>query len=334
MNSTILEAYLKNTGMTAGPWTGQRARPLKVVLGLLLLAAAAWPWVGGQFVLHLAALACINIIIVNGLSIIERSGQLSFGHSAPVAMGAYGSVLLSSLFGLGSVSATALALIACALVSGAIGWVILRLRGVYFVLVTFAFAELVRLVLLDAAPVTGGANGIANIDPLVIAGFAFDTRERFYGLALVLAAGSVGLMLWLFRRPLGHAIVAVAANPALAESTGLNVSRLQLVAYILGCTLASLGGALTARYIGFISPESFNTGTSVAFITMLVIGGRKSLFGPMVGALVLTPLPELFRGAVQTQQIFYGAALILILRFLPGGIAGLFKVLSRKGGAA
>lgn len=334
MNTTIFKARPTNSGATSKPPTGLSARPLKVIAGLMLLAAAAWPWVGGQFVLHLAALACINIIIVNGLSIIERSGQLSFGHSAPVAMGAYGSVLLSSLFGMGSIPATALALLGCALVSGAIGWVILRLRGVYFVLVTFAFAELVRLVLLDAAPVTGGANGIANIDPLVIAGFAFDTRERFYGLALFLAAGSVGLMVCLFNRPLGHAVVAVAANPALAESTGLNVGRLQLVAYVLGCALASLGGALTARYIGFISPESFNTGTSVAFITMLVIGGRKSLFGPMVGALVLTPLPELFRGAVQTQQIFYGAALILILRFLPGGIAGLFRLPGRKGGAA
>ncbi|QHI97465.1 branched-chain amino acid ABC transporter permease [Xylophilus rhododendri] len=323
MNTSTLKA----AAMPATP----RTLPLKIVLGLALAALALWPWSAGQFVLHLAALACINIVIVNGLSIIERSGQLSFGHSAPVAMGAYGAVLLSAQLGLGSLSSLALALVACAVVSGAIGWVILRLRGVYFVLVTFAFAELVRLVLLDAAPVTGGANGIANIAPLEIAGFAFDTRERFYGLALATAAASVALMVWLFRRPLGQAIVAVAANPALAESTGLNVSRLQLVAYVLGCTLAALGGALTARYIGFISPESFNTGTSVAFITMLVIGGRRSLFGPMLGALVLTPLPELFRGAVQTQQIFYGAALILILRFLPGGIAGLLRLTGRGG---
>lgn len=321
-----------NSAMSARSLTLPRTRALRIVLGVAVLAAAAWPWSAGQFILHLAVLACINIVIVNGLSIIDRSGQLSFGHSAPVAMGAYGSVLLSSSAGLGSISAMGLTLLAGALISGAIGWVILRLRGVYFVLVTFAFAELVRLVLLDAVSVTGGANGIANIAPLTIAGFAFDTRARFYGLALLMAAASVGLMVWLFRRPLGHAIVAVAANPALAESTGLNVTRLQLVAYVLGCALAALGGALTARYIGFISPESFNTGTSVAFITMLVIGGRKSLFGPMLGALVLTPLPELFRGAVQTQQIFYGAALILILRFLPGGIAGVLKLVTHKGG--
>jgi len=95
--------------------------------------------------------------------------------------------------------------------------------------------------------------------------------------------------------------------------------------------LAGLGGVLIARYIGFISPESFNTSASVAFITMLVIGGRKSLYGPVLGALVLTPLPELFRGAVQTQHMFYGAALILILRFLPGGIASVLKFKRQPG---
>ncbi|MDM0018836.1 branched-chain amino acid ABC transporter permease [Variovorax saccharolyticus] len=308
-----------------------RGRQLAIAGAIAAAVAAAWPWTAGQFVLHLAILACINIVIVNGLSLIDRCGQLSFGHSAPVALGAYGSVLFSTLFGLGTIAAAALSLVAGALLAGALGWVILRLRGVYFVLVTFAFAELVRLVLLDAASVTGGANGIAGIPPLSIGGFAFDSRERFYALALALAVASVGFMVWFFARPLGRAMTAVAANPALAESTGLNVQRLQVVAYIGGSMLAALGGVLTARYVGFISPESFGTSASVAFITMLVIGGRKSLFGPMLGALVLTPLPELFRGAVQTQHIFYGAALILILRFLPGGIAGLLSLRAARG---
>jgi branched-chain amino acid transport system permease protein len=290
------------------------------------LALAAWPWTAGQFVMHLAIMACINIVIVNGLSLIDRSGQLSFGHSAPVALGAYGSVLLANASNWGFILPAAIALLGVAIIAALLGWVILRLRGVYFVLVTFAFAELVRLMLLDFADVTGGANGIAAIPPLTIAGFAFDTRERFYALALVVAIASVGFMVWLFRRPLGQAMNAVAANAPLAEATGLHVLRIQIVAYAGGSVLAGLGGVLTARYIGFISPESFNTASSVAFITMLVIGGRNSLYGPVLGALVLTPLPELFRGAVQTQHMIYGAALILILRFLPGGIASVLRL--------
>lgn len=311
-----------------------RRTPWLVVGGIAAVALVAWPWTAGQFVLHLAILSCINVVIVNGLSLIDRSGQLSFGHSAPVALGAYGSVMLASTAGMGVVWSAGLALLMVALVAVLLGWVILRLKGVYFVLVTFAFAELVRLALLDAVSVTGGANGIAAIPPLQIGDWVFDTRERFYGLALALALASVVLLVWLFKRPLGQAMDAVAANPALAESTGLNVLRIQIVAYAAGSVLAGLGGVLIARYIGFISPESFNTSASVAFITMLVIGGRKSLYGPVLGALVLTPLPELFRGAVQTQHMFYGAALILILRFLPGGIASVLKFKRQSGSLA
>lgn len=309
-----------------------RRRPLVALGALAAVALAAWPWTAGQFVLHLAILACINIVIVCGLSLIDRSGQLSFGHSAPVALGAYGSVMLASLAGLGVLTSAALSLVGVAVIAALLGWVILRLRGVYFVLVTFAFAELVRLVLLDAVAFTGGASGIAAIPPLQIGSFVFDTREGFYALALTLAIAAAALMAWLFQRPLGQAMNAVAANPALAESTGLNVLRIQIVAYAIGSMLAGLGGVLTARYIGFISPESFNTGASVAFITMLVIGGRKSLYGPVLGVLVLTPLPELFRGAVQTQHMFYGAALILILRFLPGGLASILPSKAKTGG--
>jgi branched-chain amino acid transport system permease protein len=299
------------------------------LLGLIAL----WPWFTGPFVLHLAVLTCLNILIVNGLAIVGRSGQLSFGHAAFVAIGAYVSVLLSSALNWNIFLSGLAGMILAALFAAVLGWVILRLKGVYFVLVTFSFGELMRLALLDWSELTGGANGIANIKPAEILGFVFDTRARFYGLALVTALLSIWLMKKLFASPLGQSIDAVADNPALAESTGLSVHRIQLVAFVIGCAMAALGGVLQARYIGFISPESFNPGLSVAFIIMLVIGGRKSVWGPLVGALVLTPLPELFRGAVQTQHIFYGAALILILRFMPGGLISLSERLKRKTGA-
>ena len=298
----------------------------------LLVLIALWPWFSGPFVLHLAVLTCLNILIVNGLAIVGRSGQLSFGHAAFVAVGAYVSVLLSSALGWNIFLSGLAGMVIAALFAAMLGWVILRLKGVYFVLVTFSFGELMRLALLDWSELTGGANGIANIKPADIFGFVFDTRARFYGLALIVAIASIWVMKKLFSSPLGQSIDAVADNPALAESTGLSVHRIQLVAFVMGCAMAALGGVLQARYIGFISPESFNPGLSVAFIIMLVIGGRKSVWGPLVGALVLTPLPELFRGAVQTQHIFYGAALILILRFMPGGLISLSERFKRHKG--
>ncbi|KOF55370.1 ABC transporter permease [Achromobacter sp. DMS1] len=302
---------------------GGRVGPLGMA-GLVLLAAlAALPWFSGAFVQHLAVLVCLNAVMVSGLALVARCGQLSLGHAAFVAIGAYASVLAARHWGLSFLPAMLLGALASALVALLLGWAILRLRGVYFVLVTFAFGELLRLALLDGAALTGGANGIAGIGAAQVFGFAFDTRERFYGLALAAALLSLWMLHALFRRPLGHAMDALADNPALAESTGLNVQRIQLLAFVAGCALAAAAGALQSRYIGYVSPESFNTSVSIGFIIMLVIGGRRSVWGPLVGAMVLTPLPELFRGAVQTQHIFYGAALIVILRFLPDGLASL-----------
>lgn len=310
------------------------ARPaLSRIWVLAALAIAVMPWFASPFVLHLAVLTCLNIVIVNGLALISRSGQLSLGHAAFVGIGAYGSVLVGSALEWPFLASALVGALLSALVATALGWVILRLRGVYFVLVTFAFGELLRLALLDFAGLTGGANGIAGIPAADIAGLVFDTRGKMYALALGVAVLSILGLRRLFNRPLGHAIDAVADNPALAESTGLSVHRIQLLAFAAGCAIAAVGGALQARYIGYVSPESFNTSMSIAFIIMLVIGGRRSVWGPLVGAVVLTPLPELFRGAVQTQHIFYGAALILILRFLPDGlasIAGLWRRVSPR----
>lgn len=289
-----------------------------VVLALVVVA----PWFSGSFLQHLAILACLNVIAVAGLALISRSGQLSFGHAAFVAIGAYVSVLCEPRLGMWL--SGLLGIVAAGAVAGLLGSVILRLRGVYFVLVTFAFGELTRLALLDWSGITGGANGITNIAPISLFGVVLDSRPKFYAVAVAVALLTIFGLRRLFRKPLGHAIDSVADNPALAESTGLGVFRIQLLAFVAGCALAALSGVLQARYIGYISPESFNTGVTTGLIIMLVIGGRASVWGPFVGALVLTPLPEFFRGAVQTQYVLYGVALILIMRFLPGGLASLW----------
>lgn len=276
-----------------------------------------------DFHIHLLVLVGLNVVIVSGLALLSRTGQLSLGHGAFVGIAAYGAVLANMKAGWPFWLSALCGIAIAALVALVLGWVILRLRGVYFVLVTFAFAELVRLALLDWAGITGGANGIAGIPPASLFGFAFDTKPRFLVLATVAAAASVCFLWRIARTPTGHAYDAVAENPALAEASGLDVHRLQLQAFVIGCGLAGLGGVLMAHYVGFVSPESFNTALSINVIVMLVIGGRQSVWGPLIGAAILTPLPELLRGAVQTQHIFYGAALILILHFLPGGLASL-----------
>ncbi len=302
------------------------ARELGVGAALLALIAAPWVW-GQDFYFHLAIMVCINIVIVSGLSILLRGGQVSLCHGAFAALGAYASALLVMELKLPFAFGAAAAMLLAAAVAMLLGSIILRLKGVYFVLITFAFGELVRLGLLEWESLTHGANGLTGVPPASVLGYVFDTKSSFYGLAVVMAV-LVVMWLWrLFTAPAGHTVDAVGENPALAEASGLSVQKTHLFAFVVASALAGLGGALTVHYVGYVSPESFTFNASVAAIIMLVVGGRGYILGPVVGALVMTPLPELFRGAVESQNIFYGCAVILMLRFLPDGLA---SVLNRR----
>jgi branched-chain amino acid transport system permease protein len=311
--------------------TGTLKTALPLIVGAIALIAPLLST--STFYVHLAVLICLNIVIVNGLSILNRTGQLSFCHAAFMGLGAFTSVLATTRLGMPFLVSVALGTMAAALGAFLLGSVILRLRGVYFVLITFAFGELFRLALLEGATLTGGANGISGIPPAAILDFAFDSKKSFYCLAAVLAVASVAFVVLLFKTPKGHSLNAVGDNPQLAEASGLSVQKTQLFAFTLGSAMAGIGGAFLASYVGYVSPESFATHVSIAAIIMLVVGGRNSVYGPVIGALVMTSLPELFRGAVQTQNIFYGVTLIVILRFLPEGLASLSAVIKTRGAA-
>ncbi|QIL80602.1 branched-chain amino acid ABC transporter permease [Diaphorobacter sp. HDW4A] len=300
--------------------------------GLLVLFALPLLLAGNPFYIHLAVLICLNIIFVNGLALINRTGQLSFCHAAFMGMGAFVAVICTTRFHTPFFISVIAGVIASMLIAFLLGAVILRLQGVYFVLVTFCFGELTRLVLLEGGDLTGGANGIANIPPASLFGFTFDSKLSFYCLAAVCAFLSVVLLIALFKTPKGNSLDAVGDNPDLAEASGISIQGSQMFAFVLGSAFAGFAGALLAHYLGFVSPESFNQHISVAAIIMLVIGGRGSVLGPILGALIMTPLPELFRSAIETQNIMYGITLILVLKFLPMGLVGIGAKRFGKGG--
>lgn len=299
---------------------------------LLVLFASPLLLAGNPFHIHLAVLICINIIFVNGLALINRTGQLSFCHAAFMGMGAFTAVICTVRFQTPFLISATAGVAVSMLVAYLLGAVILRLQGVYFVLVTFCFGELFRLVLLEGGDITGGANGIANIPPARLFGFAFDSKLSFYFLAATCAFLSIVLLIALFKTPKGNSLDAVGDNPDLAEASGISIEGSQMFAFVLGSAIAGFAGALLAHYLGFISPESFNMHISVAAIIMLVIGGRGSMLGPILGALIMTPLPELFRSAIETQNIMYGITLILVLKFVPMGLVSIGARLRSKGG--
>ena len=315
--------------------TSVMSPPKRVGLGSLgfalcvaLLALVPW-FTGSVFHFHIAIMVCLGAMAAAGLATIAWVGQLSLAHGAFVGIGAYTCVLLVTRLDMPFL----VGLPAAAVFSGAVAYIIgtplLRLRGVYFVLITFALNELFRLVMLEFPSVSGGSSGIAGIPKISLFGWELRDQSQVYVFTLLMLAAVMAL-LWTIRRgPLGRWFSAVEENMALAESSGIPTARTQNMAFVIGSGIAGFTGAIMAHYIGFISPVTFAFQLSVSYVIILVVGGRLALAGPLVGALFLVPLPEFLRSAQEYQHIIYGVVLIIVLRFLPAGLTALPGKLSQ-----
>jgi branched-chain amino acid transport system permease protein len=314
-----------------------KINPLRLgMMALAVLAAVLLPWLApNQFYIHLGTIGCFNLILVLGLAIISRAGQLSMGHAGFALVGGYVSALLSMRAGWPPL----LGVLAAGCVAGAIaallGWIILRLRGVYFVLVAFSFGQIAVLLALDLSDITGGANGLVGVPPLSVFGHALTAKPDFYPFALACALATVAFVWVLYRSPFGDMMAATAENQRLTESSGVDTHLTQVIAFTIGSGIAGVAGALSVHYFQFISPDSFTFWESVSYLTMLVVGGRAGVLGPVIGVVVLTPLPEMLRATQGLQHIIYGAVLVLCLLFVPDGLASLSRRLNlRSSGVA
>jgi len=293
--------------------------------------AALVPWItGSTFHFHIGIMICLGAMATAGLATIAWVGQLSLAHGAFVGLGAYTSVLLVTRLDMPFLVGLPMAALVSGAVALAIGAPLLRLRGVYFVLVTFALNELFRLVMLEFPGVSGGSSGIAAIPKISLFGLELQAQSQVYVFALAMLLLVMLLLATIRRSPLGRRFEAVEENLALAEASGIPTARTQGIAFVIGSAIAGFTGAIMAHYIGFISPETFAFQLSVSYVILLVAGGRLLLAGPLVGAVFLVPLPEFLRGAQEYQHIIYGVVLIVVLRFLPDGLTALPRRLTRN----
>lgn len=304
-------------------------------MAVLLAVALILPQLtANQFYIHLANLMLLNSIFAVSLGLIASVGQISLGHAAFVAAGAYVSAISALSFKLPPILGIALAGLVTGLAAVLLGKILLRLRGVYFVLVTFLAGQVFTLIVLNWDSVTHGANGLVGIPAISILGFPLSTRLRFYYFALMAFIIVLTFVWALMRSQYGRAFRSIAENVRLAESSGIDVSHYQIVAFALGSGIAGAAGATMVHYIRFLSPDSFTFNDSIAYITMLVVGGRQTMIGGVLGALFLTPLPELLRGFVGAQHIIYGAILLAVLLFLPNGLVSIGRSLFRGAAGA
>ncbi len=292
--------------------------------GLLATAALLAPfWLQNPYYLHVAIMAGIFAVLAMSLNLLlGYTGQLSLGHAAFFGIGAYTSALLT----LQREWSFWLALPAAVALAGVAGWAIgrlaLKLRGAYFVLVTISFAGVVSLVSVNWMELTNGPLGLPGIPVPTLGPWSLRGKTAYYYLVLAGAALSWLVCRRLVHSRIGRAFVALRENEPLAESVGVDGTRYLVIAAVVSAGMAGMAGSLYAHYTKFVSPEVFLFTYTVTMVIMVIAGGKGTLAGPVVGAVLFTALPEALREATswQWQMLAYGVILLLLVFFLPSGI--------------
>jgi branched-chain amino acid transport system permease protein len=291
---------------------------------LLTAALVAYATITGGYLMTVTAFALIYAVFVTGLSIfMGYAGQASFGQNAFAAIGGYTSAVLTTAYGVAPVPSLGLGVAGAVVCAALIGYPAMRLKGHYLAMATLAIGLIVHEIAVQWESVTSGYMGITGIPPLGIGSYeAADDHEQLALLSVVavLCMGSA----WLIRHSrFGRALVAISGSEDAARALGIDVARYKLAAFVLAAVYAALAGSLFVHTIGFVSPEVFGLNMVVLGFTMLYIGGNGTVTGPLVGAVVVNLLPETIRGFKDYQDLIYGAALILILIYAPGGLSRL-----------
>jgi branched-chain amino acid transport system permease protein len=310
------------------------------ILGFLIGAVLVSLFVTSNVVLNFLVFTLILAIAAQGWNLLGGyGGQYSFGHAAFFGMGAYVSAILQQRFGVNAYPAVAFGIAAAALLGYAIGAMVFRagLRGSYFALVTLAFAEVLRI-LANATEITGGAAGLLISLNLGAGNLQFANRSGFLILGAVLLAIAMLITLALEKSRLGAQLVAVRENEAAAAALGVDILAVKLRTISLSAALTGAAGALYAQYFLYIDSNiAFGTWISVEALLAPIIGGAGTVFGPLIGALILQGLSEgtkMLIGKIPgLDLIIFGVLLILVVRFPLHRIPGLLAARWRGKGA-
>jgi len=309
--------------------------------GLKLLAVVAvlavLPTVlRSTFITHIGVMVGIYTVLALSMNLMLRIGQISMMHGAFMGLGAYGSALLMMRLDLPFPLAFLGAALGVTLIGWLVGLLFLRIRGIYFVLLTFAFGEMIVLTFVEWVGLFGGSGGLAGVPRPSLFGYEIRSRESFYLMALALATFAYASVQAIYRSELGAVITSLDENELLTQSLGIDSRRYRLLTFCFSAFLAGLGGALYGHYLTLVTPEDYGFRVAVDLIVINVIGGTVHPLGTVLGALLLVPLPEFLRDAKQYQQLLYGVLLIVFLLFMPHGLYGVLRRLrpSKQGEAS
>jgi branched-chain amino acid transport system permease protein len=308
-----------------------------VLFGATVLMLAAW--LDNEYYYTLLNFIGIHTLLVVGLNLLMGyGGQISLGHAAFFGLGAYTSGILTATWGVNPWLALVAGLILAGVAAFLIGIPALKLRGYYLAMATLGFGIIVYIILNQAHALTGGPSGLSGIPSLSLAGLPLNTPRRLYLLIWMTVGGILGLSANLVDSRTGRAIRALHDSEEAAESLGVDTARMKLKVFIWSALYASLAGSFYAHTLNFIAPSSFDFMFSIKLVTMVVLGGMASIWGSLLGAAVLTMLPEVLTVFHDFEVIIFGAILIVVMIFLPRGLVrGImdlaeFRSYKRQGG--
>ncbi len=304
--------------------------------------------------LRVLTLGLIAAVAVLGLNLVfGYCGLIHLGQAGFVGLGAYTSALLTTKAGWPMALSIPAAVLLTAVVAGMISVPLLRLKGHYLALATVGVNVVLELVAKNWVELTNGYNGIAGIPRLAEAVSTGDPDRTFLLIATVVILIGIGLSARLRESHLGRAMIAVRDNETAAMVSGVDVVRVRVTAFVLGAVFAAVAGVLFAHYTGFISPTDFGVPISILYLVMIIVGGEAAIGGVIAGAVIMTFLPELLRDAAERLVAIglsdgglvvrlldegylavYGLITLLVLVFMPKGLAGLVRTLSIRGRAA
>lgn len=284
-----------------------------------------------SYVLVVAVTAAIFASATVSLNIVAGyAGQPNLGQSAIFGIGAYFTAVLTSTYGLSFWLALLASGAAAALAGVFVGAISLRLKEDFFAIVTVGL-NFVVVAMFQTIPFFGGATGIYSIPLPEVFGRSFG-NEEFLVVALLLLA-FVGIVSWAIRRSwLGGMLLTISEDELVASSLGAPVAKYKGVAFVISSACAGLAGSLYATFLSAVTPETFGFIGSVTIMAMLIIGGNGTIRGAIVGAVLLTLIPELFRFASSYRILIFGLILVLVLRFQPQGLVGDGSWLARQAG--
>jgi branched-chain amino acid transport system permease protein len=290
---------------------------LYIVIAILLVLPFVLP---NSFYLDLVIRMAINAVIVLGLNLlIGFAGQISLGHAGFLGIGAYASAVLPTHFGWHPL----LAMGAGAAVTGALAALVARpifkLKGHYLAMATLGLGIIINIALRNEAQWTGGPDGMA-VPAMGLFGFDLTNDKQWYWVVALLLSVSVWASLNLIDSPFGRALRALHGSEVASQVVGVDVVRYKVAIFVMSAVFASIMGSVTAHYVGFVSPNFADFFHSIELVTMVVIGGMASVYGSLVGAVLLTALPQALATFEGWETVVFGAILMLSMIFMPKGL--------------